>query len=103
MRNTNTSFVRNAICRFGSEANQVLRAIADPAMSLVRLISTAVRTLLGYLVPSYRLRQSIESETSAIVSKLTGHIDVSRMLGKAGTNGQRGFDRWSGLMGQAVS
>ena len=103
MRNTNTSFVRNEICRFDNEANQVLRAIADPATSLVRLISTAFRTLLGYLVPSYRFRQSIDSETGAIVSTLTGHIDFSRMPGKAGTLGQRGFDRWSGLMGQAVS
>ena len=99
MRNTNTSFVRNAICRFDNEADQVLRAIADPAVSPMRLVSTAVRTLLGNLVSSYRLRQHTPSETSVIASKLTG-----KKPGQVfGIFGQRGFDRWSGLTGKAVS
>ena len=103
MRNTTTSFVRNAICRFANEAVQVLRAVADPAATLVRLISTAVRTILGSLVPSYRFRTSLEFETSATVSRLFGHFDISQMPGKAGANGQRGIDGWSGLLGQTVS
>lgn len=102
MRNTNTSFIENAICRFANEAVQVLRAVTDPAISLVRLFSTAVRALLGYGLPNPRQRRLLVSETSADVTMLPGHINP--MPGKfVGTFGGRGLDAWSGLLGQTVS
>ena len=104
MRNTISSFVKNAICRFGNEAGQVLRAVTDPVTSLVRLINTAVRTYLGYLVPSYRLGQPVLFETSAIALMLSGHTESNRMPeAEIGTDGLSGFDAWRGRLGQTVS
>ena len=48
MRFNNTSFIKNAISIFASEANDVLRAIAfgNPATNLLRLLQSYVRTVI---------------------------------------------------------
>lgn len=60
MRNFNTSFVKNAVNRFGNEASQVLRAFSVPASGRLRLMQSVVRTIWSDWVPtSYRYLQAI--------------------------------------------
>ncbi len=55
MQNFNSSFVKNAVSRFGNEASQVLRAFSDPATGLLRLMQSVARAIRSVWLPtSYR-------------------------------------------------
>ena len=55
MRNFNSSFVKNAVSRFGNEASQVLRTFSNPATGLLRLMQSVVRAIWSVWLPtSYR-------------------------------------------------
>jgi len=106
MRNFNTSFVKNAICRFGNEASQVLRAFIDPATCLPRLIQSIVRTIQLYLLPAgYRhQRQMSLFGTFADKATPTASIDgVLSLISGETLERENGISRWDYLAGQTVS
>ena len=110
MRNTNTSFVKNAISRFGNEASEVLRVYSDTATLLQRLMHVSLRMpaglFMGNLPTSYRPMSSLADTygTCAETAGLSLSVDrhKSTEYGES-IIGQQGFGQWCGQSGQTVS
>ncbi len=103
MRNLNTSFVKNAIVRFGNEAVQVLRALANPATSFLRLLQSVVKTISGYWVqPSFGKRPISPIGTTGGRSS---QPQFDRIMSKVfdERSGRHGGDRQDCLPGLTVS
>lgn len=105
MRNFNTSLFKNAICLFANEASHVLRAFADPAMTLLCLIQSTVRTILDLAMPSSYRQLRLQQVSGSVVNQGTSEI-IDRILSVMSgydLGGEYGNRRWDCRISHAVS